>query len=97
MWTSMLLHLLEIGEQGGGTLVHCVGNSLMKVPTLFPTRGLTLERSRMTVATVEKASIIKQTSINMSESIQERSLIPVLSVGKTFGRILIEVVMKESM
>lgn len=92
----MLLHLIEIREQEGGTLVHCVGNNSVKVLTLFPTRGLILERNLMTVATVGKASIIKQTSINMSEFIQERSLTPVLGVGKTFVRILIEVVMKES-
>lgn len=96
MWMSVLLLLLEAGGQGGGTPVHCVGNSSMKAPTLFPIGGLTLEKSPMTVATVGKASTIKQTSINMSESTQERNLIPVLSVGKTFAKILIGVAMKES-
>lgn len=96
MWISMLLHLPEIEEHEDGTLVHCVENSLMKVLTLFPTRGLTLEKNPMTVVTVGKASIIKQTLINMSESIQERNLIRVLNVGKTFVRILIGVAMKES-
>ena len=50
----------------------------------------------MTAVTVGKALIIKQTLISMRESIQERSLIRVLSVGKTSVRILIEVAMKES-
>lgn len=95
MWISMLLHLPEIGEQEDGTHVHCVENSLMKVLTLFPTRGLTLEKNLMTVVTVGKASIIKQTLINMNESIQERNLIHVLSVEKIFDRILIGVAMKE--
>lgn len=95
MWISMLLHLPEIGEQEDGIHVHCVENSLMKVLTLFPTRGLTLEKNLMTVVTVGKASIIKQTLINMNESIQERNLIHVLSVEKIFDRILIGVAMKE--
>jgi hypothetical protein len=94
MWTPVLLPLLEVREQGGGTLVHSVGNSLMKVLTLFLTKGLTLVRNPMTVATVGKASIIKQTSTNMNESTQERSLIPVLSVEKISVRILIGVAMK---
>lgn len=92
----MLSHLPEIVEQEDGILVHCVGNNLMRVLTLFPTRGLTLEKSPMTAVTVGKALIIKQTLISMRESIQERSLIHVLSVGKTSVRILIEVAMKES-
>lgn len=61
MWTSTLLHLPEIGEQEDGIRVHCVGNSSTRVPTLFPIRGLTLEKSPMTVVTVGKASTIKQT------------------------------------
>lgn len=55
----------------------------MKVLTLFPTRGVTLVRSPMTVATVRKDSIIKQTLISISESIQGRNAIPALSVRKT--------------
>ena len=96
MWILMLLHLPEIVEQEDGILVRCVGNSLMRVLTLFPTRGLTLEKSPMTAVTVGKALIIKQTLISMRESTQERNLIHVLSVGKTSVRILIEVAMKES-
>lgn len=96
MWISILLNLPEIGEQEDGTLVHCVGNSLMRVLTLFPTRGLTLEKNLMTVVTVGKASIIKPTLINMSVSIQERNLIHVQSVGKIFVKIPIVVAMKES-
>lgn len=96
MWISMLSHLPEIGEQEDGTVVHCVGNSFMKVLTLFPTRGPTLEKNPMTVVTVGKASIIKQTLTNMSESIQERNLIHVLSVEKISVKTLIGVAMKES-
>lgn len=69
----------------------------MKALTLFPTKGLTLEKSLTTVITVGKALIIKQTLISMSEFIQEKNLIRVLIVGKTFVRILIGVAMKESM
>lgn len=69
----------------------------MKVLTLFPTRGLTLEKNLMTVVTVGKVSITKQTLTNMSESTQERNLTHVLSVEKIFGRILIEVATKEFM
>lgn len=96
MWIPILLHLTEIGDQEDGTLVHCVGDSLMKVLTLFPTRGLILEKNPMTVVTVGKASIIKQTLINMSESIQERNLIHVQNVEKIFVKILIVVDTKES-
>lgn len=97
MWISVLLHLTEIGDQEDGTLVHCVGDSLMKVLTLFPTRGHILEKNPMTVVTVGKASIIKQTLINMSESIQERNLTHVQNVEKIFVKILIVVATKESM
>lgn len=97
MWISILLHLIKIRDQEDGTLVHCVGDSLMKVLTLFPTRGLILEKNRMTVVTVGKASIIKQTLINMSESIQERNLTHVQNVEKIFVKILIVVATKESM
>lgn len=68
----------------------------MKVLTLFPTRGLILEKNPMTVVTVGKASIIKQTLINMSESIQERNLTHVQNVEKIFVKILIVVATKES-
>lgn len=51
----------------------------------------------MAVVTVGKASITKQTLTNTSESIQERNLIHVLSVGKIFVRILTGVATKEFM
>lgn len=67
----------------------------MRVPPYLISHQRThTEKSPMTAVTVGKALIIKQTLISMRESIQERSLIRVLSVENF--RQTHQVAMKES-
>lgn len=96
MWTLVLLHFLKMRKQRYWVRV-LHGKQFPGSSFLISHQRIHTGEKLYDLATVGKNSIMKQTLISTSESLQGRNPIPVLSVVETLIRIFIRVTMKEFM